>query len=220
MSAPGTPATRIFVGVDPGLSGAVASLTGDGRAAMAIEIPKLLVAVGEREDSWPDHHRIGLLLRRAVAAAGDPARVVVTVEHAGSWSTPGHKANYWRAGGPQLWRGACGALRVPVHLVAPASWQAEMLPMAEIRTAHPVHRVRQGDPIPESINATKKANTLRRAAIKAASVREAKRLFPGVNLHVSERSRVESDGLAEALLIAEWGRRRFFGGAVFSRVPA
>ena len=219
MSVPGAPSTRIFIGVDPGLSGAVASLTGDGRAAMAIEIPKLLVRVGEREDSWPDHHRIGLRLRRAVAAAGDPGRVVVTVEHAGSWSTPGHKANYWRAGGPQLWRGACGALRVPVHLVAPATWQAEMLPMAALRAEHPLVRAGVGK-APLSETEARRINGQRRAAIKAASVREAKRLFPGVNLHATERSRVESDGLAEALLIAEWGRRRFFGGAVFAARPA
>ncbi len=218
MSTPGTAATRLFIGVDPGLRGAVASLTGDGRAATAREIPRAPALVGDSD--WPDAKRIGLLLRRAVAAVGDPGRVVVVVEYAGSWAAPGHFANAMRSFGPAVWYGAAGATRVAIEFVAPSTWQAEMLPMEQIRREHPLHRGRQGDPIPETVNASKKANAMRRAAIKAASVREAKRLFPGVNLHATERSRVESDGLAEALLIAEWGRRRFFGGAVFSRVPA
>ena len=45
-------------------------------------------------------------------------------------------------------------------------------------------------------------------AEKYGSVEVAKRLFPGVNLMPSERSRKESDGMAEALLIAEWARRK------------
>lgn len=43
---------------------------------------------------------------------------------------------------------------------------------------------------------------------KQGSVEVAKRLFPGVNLMATGRSRKESDGMAEALLIAEWCRRK------------
>jgi hypothetical protein len=34
------------------------------------------------------------------------------------------------------------------------------------------------------------------------------KLFPGVDLRATERSRKPSDGLAEALLMAEYARRR------------
>lgn len=44
---------------------------------------------------------------------------------------------------------------------------------------------------------------------KQASVDVAKRLFPGVNLLPSDRCRKESDGMSDALLICEYGRRHF-----------
>lgn len=42
---------------------------------------------------------------------------------------------------------------------------------------------------------------------KVKSIMAAGRLFPGVDLRRTERSRVPHDGFAEALLIAEYGRR-------------
>lgn len=42
---------------------------------------------------------------------------------------------------------------------------------------------------------------------KKSSIEAALRLFPGVNLYPTERSKIPSDGIAEAILIAEYGRR-------------
>ena len=44
---------------------------------------------------------------------------------------------------------------------------------------------------------------------KQASVDVAKRLFPGVNLLPTDRCRKESDGMSDALLMAEYARRKF-----------
>lgn len=44
---------------------------------------------------------------------------------------------------------------------------------------------------------------------KAASVEVCKRLFPGVNLLPTEKCRKDSDGMAEALLLACYARRHF-----------
>ena len=43
---------------------------------------------------------------------------------------------------------------------------------------------------------------------KNDSIAVAKRLFPGVSLLPSDRSRKDNDGMAEALLMAEYARRR------------
>ena len=43
---------------------------------------------------------------------------------------------------------------------------------------------------------------------KKESVRAAQRLFPSVSLLADPRCRVESDGMAEALLLAEYARRK------------
>lgn len=44
---------------------------------------------------------------------------------------------------------------------------------------------------------------------KNTSIEVVKRLFPDANLKASERSRKDHDGMAEALLMAEYGRRHY-----------
>lgn len=44
---------------------------------------------------------------------------------------------------------------------------------------------------------------------KNTSIEVCKRLFPNVNLKATERCKKDHDGMAEALLIAEYGRRHF-----------
>ena len=46
---------------------------------------------------------------------------------------------------------------------------------------------------------------------KNTSIEVCKRLFPGVNLKATDRCRKDHDGMAEALLIAEYGRRSYNG---------
>lgn len=43
---------------------------------------------------------------------------------------------------------------------------------------------------------------------KQTSIQVCKRLFPDADLRPTERSRVDSDGMAEALLMAEYARRK------------
>ena len=76
------------------------------------------------------------------------------------------------------WAWMLTALGIPFELVHPRTWQSKML---------------KGLPK----NDTK----------KQSSIIACQRLCPAVDLRRSERSRVPHDGLAEALLIAEYGRR-------------
>lgn len=46
---------------------------------------------------------------------------------------------------------------------------------------------------------------------KNTSIEVCKRLFPSANLKATERCRKDHDGMAEALLIAEYGRRHYNG---------
>lgn len=74
-------------------------------------------------------------------------------------------------------RGMLVALGIPYTIVRPQEWQKVMLAGVD------------------------RSNT------KAASILIAKRLFPKVSLRASERCRTDSDGMSDALLIAEYGRR-------------
>lgn len=47
---------------------------------------------------------------------------------------------------------------------------------------------------------------------KPRSLQAAKRLFPSTELRASERCRIAHDGIVDALLIAEYGRRVLIGG--------
>ncbi len=79
------------------------------------------------------------------------------------------------------WAWMLTALKVAHQLVAPQRWQADM---------H--NGVPGGD-------------------TKARSILAVHRLFPTVSLARTARCTTDSDGIAEALLIAEWGRREHRG---------
>ena len=71
----------------------------------------------------------------------------------------------------------CAGLFLPFEFVRPHEWQKAM------------HKGASG------------------SDTKQRSLMAAKRLFPGVSLRPTEKSRKDSDGMADALLIAEYARR-------------
>ena len=92
-------------------------------------------------------------------------------------SMGGASANYHRGYSCGLFEGMLSALGISYTLVSPQAWQRVMLA------------------------GTSGKDTKQRALIAA------QRLFPGVSLLPTERCRKPSDGMADALLIAEYGRR-------------
>lgn len=70
------------------------------------------------------------------------------------------------------------AFEIPYHEVRPAIWKKEIL---------------AGEPDKKD---------------KKVSIRVCERMFPNVNLLPTERSKVPSDGIAEAVLIADYARRK------------
>lgn len=99
------------------------------------------------------------------------------IERVHSMPSQGVASMFSFGAGYGLWRGMCAAMRIPYRLVPPQTWQKVMLAGED------------------------------KSDKKAASVRVARRLFPDVSLRKSERGRVDHHGMADALLIAEYGRR-------------
>lgn len=170
----------IILGVDPGLSGAVAAVTRDGCALWACPLPCVV---------HPPRRKGGRSLRLLDAAAlartltlerGRVALAVVEEVH--SMPRQGVASTFSFGRGLGAIEGILATLHVPVRLVSPQRWKAEVLGP----------RLR-----PESWS-------------KGAAVAYAQRRFPGIAL-VPPRGRVPHDGLAEALLIAEFGRRLLAG---------
>jgi hypothetical protein len=112
-------------------------------------------------------------------ALADDAVAVLEKGHALPRSMGGSAANFQRGLSRGLFEGLLAALGIRYVLVSPREWQKEM------------HQGTSG------------------ADLKRRSIQAAQRLFPDVSLKRTERCKKQDDGLAEALLLAEYGRRHF-----------
>jgi hypothetical protein len=90
----------------------------------------------------------------------------------------GGAANYARGYNLGLLEGVLVAISMPYTIVSPRRWQADMLADVEGTDT------------------------------KARAVRVARRLFPSLDLRRSELAKKPDSGVVDALLIAEWGRRK------------
>jgi len=159
----------IFIGIDPGLDGAVAIL---GPVSSSVEVWRTpTIKVGTRRQ---------YLVREMAAIvhrAGAESSAILEAVH--SMPGQGVASSFTFGRGFGVWEGILAALGIPYQLVAPQTWKAVML-----------------RDMPKDKNASKLL---------------ASRLWP--NLYTLEEARKPkmSDGEAEALLLAEYGRRLRLG---------
>lgn len=102
-------------------------------------------------------------------------------------SVPGGSVANFQRGVCRGWEWMAVALCLPYELVAPRTWQAAML---------------AGLPAGDT---------------KARSLLACQRLFPGVSLLRTAKCSKLHDGMADALLLAEWGRRKHRAVSVAQR---
>ena len=172
----------IFVGIDPGLKGAIAFL-GDGAVPALVSMPVIKRLRGEGRDQID---MVGLRdLLQSWLPLGFGCFVTVERGQALPPGMGGGVTNFARGYHRGILEGLLVALRIPYQLVPPQTWQREML---------------QGAPAGDT---------------GQRSIMAAQRLFPGVSLLRTPACRKAddglSDGLAEALLLAEYGRRTHQG---------
>lgn len=183
-----------YVGVDPGLKGAIAILTPTGAIELLVPTP-----TSETENGREEYNLAAIAkLLCATARAGEVLVVVEKLQGLPAEFGPkdkpirtGFLANVAR-GEARGWAWmvaalAAAGLPITCELVSPKAWQKELV---------------KGYPA---------------AGHKERSVAVAKGIFPDAVLFRTARSRNEDDGMAEALLLAELGRRRAAGGALFAQ---
>lgn len=178
----------IFVGIDPGLHGAFAALDDAGDVVTVLPIPII-----RPEEGRADYD---LVACRALFGGYRAVQLHVTVEKL--WPLP---ARFKRKGGKEQeggtianynrgvsrgWAWMLTALQIPYELVPPQAWQRVML---------------AGIPGEDT---------------GQRSILAAKKRWPRVDLRRSERARIDDDGKSDALLLAEFGRRKRMGGEVFA----
>ncbi len=164
-----------FIGVDPGLSGAVAAIDENGNLISVQDAPTIEVKKGKGKSKRRVYveSAMAALLEALVRAASPGAKQnVVAIEHVHAMPKNGSIGNFNLGMGFGLWLGIVAALRVPYERVEPRTWKGEFGLDAD----------------------------------KGKSLVLASRLFPAAPL-----SRQKDEGRAEALLIAEWLRRKHLG---------
>jgi crossover junction endodeoxyribonuclease RuvC len=164
----------IYIGIDPGLNGAVGVLNCVGTASTLDHIkmfdtPTLTVS-GAKEKREYSTAAMALLLEPYVTQVGDS--VLVVLENVHSMPKQGVASSFSFGKGFGMWQGIIAAYKLPMELVSPQRWKKEIL-------------VDMGQD-------------------KDASRFKAIALFPSI---AEQLSRKKDDGRAEALLLAEYGRR-------------
>ena len=174
----------LYIGIDPGLKGALACIDEERRIVLLVQLPVRPAPKGTKTELDP--HQFLMLLNDA----GSQGRRYAVVEHQQA-----------RAGAFFTKCPHCGAgLRRPETPTTAFSLGASF---GAIRMALAAHEVPFQSVAP---TVWKKAYNLSDDKNQAISLTHD--LFPSAVL-VPPRCRVEHDGLAEALLLAEYGRRTY-----------
>ncbi len=179
----------LIVGIDPGLHGAIAQLETRTRKASAWPMPVYRDPPVKHRDGTVDrgreHYDVERILEMVEATHGpvwlEKLGPLPNFRKDGSKLGSGGIANYNRGAATWLFVGMLAALKRECHQVVPQAWQNAMLEGIAGETT------------------------------KAQSIWLAQRLFPEVSLFGSARSRSFHDGMADALCIAEYGRRQRAG---------
>ena len=145
----------IYIGVDPGKSGAFAAIDKDGQCAVAIP--------------WDAQEFIKF------ARASKHTTMTACVEKVGAMPGQGVTSMFNFGKNVGYIEGVLETLGIPYQLVPPQKWKKEF-----------------------SLGSDKKQ-----------SIEVCKRLFPDISLRRTDKCRTDDDGMAEALLMAEYARRKF-----------
>ena len=171
---------KLFVGIDPGKSGAIVILDEQGEIAHKQVVP----TIGKEYDA----QAVKDILLEYDSGSNCTIHAMLEDVHAIQGSAGG-TSNFNFGQGKMLWHMGLVCLEIPHTLIQPKAWQKEAW---------------EGVPIQYKPGSSKKTKDT-----KATSLLAAKRLFPKADLTKSEKAKVPHDGIVDALLIAECCRRKF-----------
>jgi crossover junction endodeoxyribonuclease RuvC len=158
----------IYIGIDPGLNGAVGVITPE--AEHVFDTPTMVVS-GVKEKRICNAAAMAVLLKPFGCSTRQPD-VLVVLEAVHSMPKQGVASSFSFGEGLGVWKGIIATLGLPLEMPSPQRWKKAM--MADM------------------------------GKDKDASRLKAIQLFPSM---ASQLSRKKDDGRAEALLLAEYGRR-------------
>ena len=159
-----------FVGVDPGLHGALAFMDGERKQ---VEVRDCPLIAGE-------YDFYGMWKLFDDATGGGTVASIIVMEKVHSMPSDGKCSAFSFGIGYGAWLAICGMFRMPPNLVTPQTWQRDMI--GGLKCV---------------------------ASGKQSSALAAINLFPTIRAKLYGPRGGLRDGRCDALLMAEWGRRRW-----------
>jgi len=174
---------RFYLGCDVGKNGALSLISESGDIVWNFQMPKIATEIDiHKLSQYLFHHR--KFIKHCV------------IEDVHSIFGTGAKANFQFGKSLGILEGVMSSLNIPFTKITPKEWQSKMwegIKPVQINTG----------------KQTKEGNIKYKIDTKATSLLAVKRLFPEINLCATERSKKASDGIVDALLMAEYCRRKF-----------
>lgn len=179
----------VYLGIDPGKSGGIALISDTGKVSV--------FATPTTKDNELDIEAIyQLLYETQYVCIQQNQQLYCVLEDVHSIFGMSAKSNFQFGRGLGILEGILGSLKIEFVKITPKVWQKEVWGNIEPIATDTGKLLKNGQP-------KLKIDT------KATSLMVAKTLFPDVNLLATSRSKVEHDGIVDALLIAEYCRRKF-----------
>lgn len=178
----------IIIGVDPGVRGGIATIAPSG-IVTAIPIPTITIQKNGKNRTAYNHTEVGNIFRELgkhdcfAVLEEQQPRPVYYKDKRGKEKKQGATSLFSTGCGFCLLKQALVDFEISHEIIPPKEWQKKI-------------GISGG-----------KGNT------KTQSIEICKRLFPNLSLLPTPKSRKDSDGLADAALIAEFARRRYEGNS-------
>jgi hypothetical protein len=184
----------MIIGIDPGKHGAIVTIDAENL------VHKYLFPLIGKEFDLPGLVKILRAITHDAYDRYDLPHVYIEDVHAIMGASAGATFSFGFACG--IVQGVIAAIKIPYTLVQPKIWQKEMFKGIP-ETRKPPIKIKTGARAGQMMKG--KRDTKKMAALAA------KRLFPSVDLRRTPQCRLLHDGIIDALLIAEYGRRQMGG---------
>lgn len=157
--------STIWIGIDPGLSGAIAVIDANAGTLQFFDTPTVQVKSGRTVKNQMDPYAIITILRSFAEAHAD---VLVTLEKVGPMPGQGVTSMFNFGMGVGIWIGILAALKIPFQQVHPNTWKKLM--MADMGKEKDASRIKAMQLFPQSaIELTRKKDHGRADALLLAA---------------------------------------------------
>jgi len=159
---------KIYIGIDPGKTGAVASLNQDSKIHLLMNCPTIdIVKRGKRNTDFDFRAMDNMITNLCIPKNIEGYDIIFIIEKAQPFKKQGLVSTCSTCLGYGAWLGILGGFNAPIHIVAAKTWQTVML------------------------------RDMDRTNTKLASVNKANMLWPELNLKKTQHGRSDALLIAE-----------------------